>query len=112
LYSTVLKRTFYFESGLFKIAAGNDSESCGGWAVGISQADKAMEYRRYAEHCLRTAATLPNQEDRIIHREMSAEWFMLADQAGRKDLSPGAQSNGQAKAGRGQLKRGASRDTV
>jgi hypothetical protein len=63
-----------------------------------------MEYRRYAEHCLRTAAALPNQEDRIIHREMSAEWFMLADQAGRKDLSPGAQSNGQAKSWPGPAK--------
>jgi hypothetical protein len=43
-----------------------------------------MEYQNYATHCLRTAALLPNQEDRIIHREMSAEWFKLADQAARQ----------------------------
>jgi hypothetical protein len=24
---------------------------------------------------------IPNQESRIIHREMAAEWFKLADQA-------------------------------
>jgi hypothetical protein len=66
----------------------------------ISGADKAMEYQRYAEHCLRMAALLPKREDRIIHREMSAEWFKLADQAGRKELSPGAQSNGRTKADR------------
>ena len=53
----------------------------------ISQADKAMEYQNYAAHCLRTAALLPNQEDRIIHREMAAEWFKLADQAMRKNAS-------------------------
>jgi hypothetical protein len=50
-----------------------------------------MEYQRYAEHCLKIAGTLPTQDDRMIHREMSAEWFKLADQAARADILPGAQ---------------------
>ena len=53
--------------------------------MGVSQADKAMEYQRYAEHCLKIVQTLPNQEDRIIHREMVAEWFKLAERAARAD---------------------------
>jgi hypothetical protein len=58
--------------------------------VAISQADKAMEYKRYAEHCLKIAGTLSNQDDRMIHREMSAEWFKLADHAARADTPPDA----------------------
>jgi hypothetical protein len=61
--------------------------------VGISQADKAMEYQRYAEHCLKIAQTLPNQEDRIIHREMVAEWFKLAERAARADPAPDQQAD-------------------
>jgi DNA primase len=68
--------------------------------VPISQADKAMEYQSYAAHCLRTAALLPDQNDRIIHREMSAEWFKLADQAARKDESQGLQATVPTKAKR------------
>ena len=61
--------------------------------MAISQADKAMEYKRYAEHCLKIAGTLPHQDDRMIHREMSAEWFKLADQAASADMPPGAQAD-------------------
>jgi hypothetical protein len=49
--------------------------------VAISQADKAMEYANYAKHRLETARKIPDRESRVIHREMAAEWFKLADQA-------------------------------
>jgi hypothetical protein len=58
--------------------------------VAISQADKAMEYARYAEHCLKMVELIPNRHARIIHREMAAAWFQLADQAARKDTTPAA----------------------
>jgi hypothetical protein len=57
-----------------------------------------MEYQNYATHCLRTAGLLPDQKDRIIHREMSAEWFKLADQAAREDARPSAQATSLKKA--------------
>jgi hypothetical protein len=46
--------------------------------VAISKADKADDYRRYAEHCLETARLLPGQEARMLHREMAGEWINLA----------------------------------
>jgi hypothetical protein len=66
----------------------------------ISQPDKAMEYQNYAAHCLRTAGLLSDQKDRIIHREMAAEWFKLADQAARKGEPRSAQVTVPAKAKR------------
>jgi hypothetical protein len=65
--------------------------------VAISHADKATEYQRYAEHCLKIAGTLTHQDDRMIHREMSAEWFKLADQAARADMPQDAQAGHTAK---------------
>ena len=41
--------------------------------------DKHKEYARYAAHCLGVAPALTEQEDRIINREMAAEWLKLAD---------------------------------
>jgi hypothetical protein len=46
--------------------------------VAISKADKAVEYERYAKHCLKASKMLPNRESRILHREMAAEWIKLA----------------------------------
>ena len=46
--------------------------------MGISPADKAMEYVNFAEHCLKIARALPDREDRVVHREMAAEWTKLA----------------------------------
>jgi hypothetical protein len=43
--------------------------------------DKAMEYSDYARHCLKIVMKIPDQASRVIHREMAAEWFKLADQA-------------------------------
>ena len=46
-----------------------------------TQADKAMLYASYAETCLKAVAVLPDREARVVHREMAAEWIMLAGQA-------------------------------
>lgn len=35
------------------------------------------EYVTHAEHCLRLAQLAPNREDRVILREMAAEWLRL-----------------------------------
>jgi len=53
--------------------------------VAKSQADKAAEYVSYAEHCLKIAWRLPDQESRIVHREMAAEWIRLAGDAAGQD---------------------------
>jgi hypothetical protein len=49
--------------------------------MAASTADKAIEYAGYARHCLTVVGAIPGREDRIIHREMAAEWLRLADQA-------------------------------
>ena len=54
----------------------------------MSKSDKAMEYMDYARHCLSVVAKIPDQESRIIHRKMAAEWFKLADQAARANAGP------------------------
>jgi hypothetical protein len=46
--------------------------------VTISKADKADEYMRYAEHCLKTADILAERDFRMLHREMAGEWLKLA----------------------------------
>jgi hypothetical protein len=56
--------------------------------MAISQAAKAMEYMGYARHCLNTMMKIPDQESRIVHREMAAEWFKLAGQAAKEDAAP------------------------
>jgi hypothetical protein len=57
-----------------------------------------MEYANYAAHCLKTMATIPDHESRIIHREMAAEWLKLAAQAAGEDAALGARAAGRAKA--------------
>ena len=45
----------------------------------MSKDDKHQDYSRYAAHCLGVTPALTEQEDRIINREMAAEWLKLAD---------------------------------
>jgi hypothetical protein len=40
---------------------------------------KHSDYVRYATHCLNLVSQIAAQEDRIINREMAAEWLKLAD---------------------------------
>jgi hypothetical protein len=56
--------------------------------VTASKSDKAVEYANYGQHCLQVVGVLPDQDSRMIHREMAAEWFKLADQAAREDAAP------------------------
>jgi hypothetical protein len=76
----------------------NSSSLCRIWTKGenvaISKADKANEYMRYAEHCLETARILPEQEARVLHREMAGEWTNLA-QGIVNDAAFGARAPGQ-----------------
>ena len=58
-----------------------------------SSADKAVAYFNYAEHCLKVSRRLLDRESRIIHREMAAEWLMLADQAATQGIAPSAQAD-------------------
>jgi hypothetical protein len=55
----------------------------------ITNADKAAEYMRYAEHCVKTAKILGQHEAR--NREMAAEWMELA-QRRMEEATSGAQS--------------------
>jgi hypothetical protein len=41
--------------------------------------NKSELYHEFAEHCLRAARLLPDQQLRWIHREMAAEWLRLSD---------------------------------
>jgi hypothetical protein len=59
-----------------------------------------MEYADYARHCLKIVARIPDQESRIIHREMAAEWFKLADQAAAEAGMPDAAEDHAKKTGR------------
>jgi hypothetical protein len=43
----------------------------------MSTADKADEYMRYAEHCLKLVKVIPQQESRMLCREMAGEWLRL-----------------------------------
>jgi hypothetical protein len=40
-----------------------------------------MLYASYARVCLKTVRLLSDRDDRVVHREMAAEWLILADQA-------------------------------
>jgi hypothetical protein len=42
--------------------------------------NKHKDYSRYAAHCLGLTPELTEQEDRVINREMAAEWLRLADE--------------------------------
>jgi hypothetical protein len=61
--------------------SGGFLESSWGYSVATSRADKAMEYANYAMHCLEVVGQIRDRDSRVIHREMAAEWFKLADQA-------------------------------
>jgi hypothetical protein len=37
------------------------------------------QYTRYAAHCLNLVTEIKSQDDRIINREMAAEWLKLAE---------------------------------
>ena len=41
--------------------------------------DTYKDYARYAEHCLKMAAAITDQELRRIQCEMAGEWLRLAD---------------------------------
>ena len=45
----------------------------------VPKNDKSGDYARYAEHCLKMAAAITDQESRRIQREMAGEWLRLAD---------------------------------
>jgi hypothetical protein len=47
--------------------------------MAIRKNNKQEEYVRYAEHCLEMAKIAPDQESRVVLREMAAEWLKLAD---------------------------------
>jgi hypothetical protein len=47
--------------------------------MAVPTTNKHKEYSRYAAHCLGLAPALSKHEDRIINREMAAEWLKLAD---------------------------------
>jgi hypothetical protein len=56
--------------------------------VATSKSDTAIEYANYGRHCLKAVEALPDQDSRMLHREMAAEWFKLADQAAREGAAP------------------------
>jgi hypothetical protein len=37
------------------------------------------QYARYAAHCLNLVVAIKSRDDRVINREMAAEWLKLAD---------------------------------
>lgn len=76
-----------FAIGTFSIRRG--FRIIAGKIVAISPADKANEYIGYMEHCLTIARSLPDRKDRIVHREMAAEWVRLA-QMMTEDAAHGA----------------------
>jgi hypothetical protein len=47
--------------------------------MAVRKSSKYEEYRLYAEYCLELVRIAANRESRVIQREMSAEWFKLAD---------------------------------
>lgn len=50
-----------------------------GVIMAIPKHDKHKDYVRYAEHCLKRVPVTPDQEYRVVQREMAAEWLKLAD---------------------------------
>jgi len=47
--------------------------------MSIPKNNRYEDYFRYAKHCLDLVTQLKSQDDRIINREMAAEWLRLAD---------------------------------
>jgi hypothetical protein len=47
--------------------------------MAVPKNDKHKEYARYAAHCLKIVPAIPDQDYRVIQREMAAEWLKLAD---------------------------------
>jgi hypothetical protein len=46
-----------------------------------SRTAKCEKYVEYANHCLILASTTTDDEDRILLRQMAAEWLELAEAA-------------------------------
>ena len=59
------------------------------------------EYMRYAEHCLRMAKVATSREDRIIQREMAAEWLRLAGSVSANGQSSSMHTQPNARASNG-----------
>ena len=73
----VFKTEHRFGLSLSKVHAGLAFGSLRGKTV-ASLADSAQQYLGFAHNCLKVARSLPEREDRIVHREMAAEWIRLA----------------------------------
>jgi hypothetical protein len=48
--------------------------------------DDWRKYIAYAEHCLAIARTIGSREDRVVLREMAAEWTQLANALDSSEL--------------------------
>ena len=49
-------------------------------AAVVPTTNKFKEYVLFAQHCLTMAKSAPDQQSRIIQRQMAAEWLKLAEQ--------------------------------
>jgi hypothetical protein len=65
-----------------------------GITVAMSVADRADDYMRYAEHCLKLVRAIPEQESRMLCREMAGEWLRLTATT-VDDAARSAQPSGQ-----------------
>jgi DNA primase len=61
--------------------------------MAASKSDKAVEYANYAKHCLQVVKELSDQDSRMIHRQMAAEWFKLADEAAHEGTALSSQAS-------------------
>jgi len=52
--------------------------------MAIPKYDKHKDYVRYATHCLNLAPSIKDQDNRVINREMAAEWLNLAESVRRR----------------------------
>jgi hypothetical protein len=52
--------------------------------MAIPKNDKRKEYARYAAHCLSMVTVSADQDSRVLHREMAAEWLKLAGSVRRR----------------------------
>ena len=64
-----------------QISRPNSILSRGTLHVANQKSDKYEEYTLYAEHCLAMARIAPDQQSRVVQREMAAEWLRLAGTA-------------------------------
>lgn len=47
----------------------------------VRQFDPLADYQLFAEHCLKMVALTDDRENRLILREMAAEWLRMAEAA-------------------------------